>query len=301
MKKILLSFFAVLMMMLLASCGNLSLENNYGDHTKENDAYPSSMLSENIVSHIEEWKYACDSFTMNYTYDEIEASGLCLYSANKKGEYYFGALYTMPNDRVVTTYHRIYYVTDSTFQYVYGGEYSATDTTVKNYRVLSIQITPKGSDKTQYVDTMVNEALLAEEKYLNEITLNETEPITLNNEQILLFNHMYAAIKELEYYEPNYSGYRPQVPLAKIEYYNLGNGVCEALLHHGYTSENANVVSSSFYVGGYRINENGYSKLSDADESRLENTSKTVKLEWNVDWTEAKKEYMLKKSIYENS
>lgn len=285
--------------MTLTSCGDTSLGNKNDNNIKENDITSSSKLTENIITHIEEWEYACDSFTQNYTYDDVETTGICLYSADKKGEYYFEALYTMPSDGVhaTTTYHRIYYITDSTFQYVYGSEYSADDETVKNYRVLAMQFPSKNSDKTEYVEKMVNEGLSAEDKYLNEIHLNETDTIVLTDEQNLLFNNMYNAIKELEYYEPNYSGYRPQVPLAKIEYYNLGNGTCEVLLYHGYTGEN---IVSSFFEGGYLIDENGYSRLSYDDEEKLENTSNTSKIEWNVDWTEEKKEYVLKKAIYEN-
>lgn len=276
--------------------------SNSSELTEKNDPSESSKLAENIIANIDKWEYVCDNYTKKYTYDDIEATEMILYSTGKQGEYYFSALYALPiGTNTYKTYHQIFLITDYKFEYVYSSEYSAEDKTVANCKVLSIQFTQKGvnkNDKKECINKLADAGLASEKKYFNEITLNDTEPIEMNIEQDKLFNNMYAAIKELEYYDPRVSGSTVRVPLARIEYYDFGNGTCEMLLYHGYTSEN--IVGASFYVGGYLVDENGYSRLSYDDESKLKNTSKTIKLKWNVEWTVEKKEYILKQSISQN-
>lgn len=291
-------FTRILIFMIILSCFSSCGETG-GNTGKE--SFTNTQLAENILKHIDEWEIICDSYTKNYTYDDVEATGMCLYTANTQGRYYLGVLYTIKtnisyNSYTQRTYQRVYSVTDSKFQYMYGSEYSTTDKTVKNYELLSyVTFSSKEPSKKERVKQLAHEGLEAEQKYFKEITLGETSTITLSRKQQQLFDNMYKAIKSLEYYDPR-SANSTSVPLAKIEYYITGSGECEALLYHGYSTE----LGGSYYVGGYLMNDEGHRRLSYSDEEKLENTSKLIKLEWNVKWTEEKKEYMLKQSIYKN-
>ncbi|MBQ8174046.1 MAG: hypothetical protein IJ009_01450 [Clostridia bacterium] len=295
MKKItiiLLITATVLCSFLLSSC-----DENGTNTTSET---PNTQLAENILQHIEEWEYVCDSCTKKYTYDDVEASSLHLYTTNTRGEYYLGVVYQIKTNDTGSSYilrscQRMYFVTDTIFNYLYSSEYSVEDRIVEECELLSWVYV--STDKPEYIKQLAYNGLEAEKEYFEEITLSNPDTISLTSEQQQLFDNMYATIKELEYYEPRNSGYRPLVPLAQIEYYILGNGRCEALLYHGYTTE----YGGSYYVGGYSIDSLGHQRLSNAAEDRLENSSKTIKLNWNVDWTDEKKIYMLKQSIHNNS
>ena len=254
---------------------------------------PNPALVQNIMNNIEKWEYVSDSYTQRYTYDNVESDGYCLYTKGEQGVYYFGAQYTIKSGNLLIPHERIFIATDTQFEYMISINDSVNRELLQDYKLLNFQVYTKGNDRKECIETLVIEGLKAEEEYFKEINLNTTSDIILTEEQNKLYNNMYFAILELEQYDPRISGNRTKMPLAKIEYYNLGNGSCEMLLYHGYTIGN----SGSFYVGGYLVNENGYKKLGYDDEEKLKNTSGTKKLDWNIDWTTEKKEYMLKKSI----
>ncbi len=292
-----------LILMTVVLCGFLSCGETEGGAQKEK--YANTKLAENILKHIDDWEYICDGYTKKYTYDDVEATGLCLYTANTQGKYYLGVLYTIKtnisyNSYTQRTYQRVYSITDSKFQYMYGNEYSAKDKTVEKYELLSyVTFSSKDSSKDSRIKQLAHDGLEAEKKYFKEITLNGADTITLTKKQQQLFDNMYESIKSLEYYDPRSAG-SSSIPLAKIKYYILEDGECEVLLYHGYSTEYGDSYYGSYYVGGYLMNDEGYRRLSNSDQDKLENTSKIITLNWNVKWTEEKKVYMLKQSIYKN-
>lgn len=287
MKKLLTILLAIILVFSLSACSE-ELTGNENGELSDKEENESSKLTTNILSHIDDWEYVCDDFTKNYTYDDIEVTGISLYLADTQGEYYFAAIYTVPNQRVVITYHQVFYVTESAFDYVYGSEYSAQDITVKNCKLLSMQILSNNSNKEELVQKLVEEGLETERKYFEEINLNDSNIINLTDDEVKLFNNMCSAITMLEYYETSDGN---QIPLSQIEYYVLENGACEVLMKY----EAAPIYS----VKGYFIDENGYEELLDLEISRLENTSNKIWLDWNIEWTTEKKEFVLKKAISE--
>ena len=294
-KNLLCSAFIIVMIILfsLQSCANKS---NINDNKK--DSMVGTELVDNILDHIHEWEYISDSFTTQYTYDDVEATGMWLCSANTRGNYYLRIIYTIKTDvsfnsYIERNYQRVYFVTNNEFRYMFGEELSSKDTTLKDTELLSDTYFSKKASKSEKIKNLISDGLKEEEKYFKEITLSNPDTITLNVEQQKLFDNMWAFIKEMEYYEPRRSGYRPLVPLAEIEYY-INHTSCEVLLYHGYSGE----YGGSYYVSGYSVDDGGWDRLSDAQEDRLENTSKTTVLNWNVKWTEEKKMYALKQSIY---
>ena len=257
---------------------------------------PNPELLQNIMDNIEKWEYVCDSYTQRYTYDNVESDSYCLYTKGEQGVYYFGAQYTIENGNLLIPHERIFIVTDVQFEYMISINDSVNRELLQDYKLLNFQVYTKGSDRKECIKTLVVEGLKAEEEYFKEINLETNEKIVLSDEENKLFSNMYNAILELEQYESRSSGSGDiKIPLAKIKYYDLGNGKCEALFYYGFTSEYFS--SSSFIVAGYLINQEGFSTLSYSDEQKLKNTSNIKSLEWNIDWSNDKKEYMLKQSI----
>lgn len=284
-KTIILIITITLMLSTLTAC-----EEKTTVETTEKEKN-NSLLTENIMNNIDSWGTISDDFTKQYTYDEIPATMFYLYSAGIQGKYYFGASYGMPSDGVhgMTIYHKIFSVTETTFKFIYGNEYSANDPTVRDCKLLSAQVaSSKDADKREYIEKLVLDGLTAEEKYFKEINLNSTDTIELSSEQTALFNNMYTAILELEKNQD-------RGPLAKIKYYDLGNGSCEVLFYYGGTNEY--VTAAAYVIIGYSIGQDGYERLSNTAENRLKNTTNIKTLKWNVDWTSEKKEYELKQSI----
>lgn len=277
------------------------------DDVNDNDTNTEDAPDENvtkivniIMDNIDQWETVSDEFTRKYTYDDVEATGISLYNAGQQGEYYLGITYTIIYNRSGTSYlslayHRIFYVTENEFRYEYGDEVSMNDRTIKYQHFFGTQYFSYFDNKRDCVVELIESCLENEKAYFDEINLYPDETIELSNEEYSLYYNMHSAIQELEYYEPRSSGSDVLLPLVRIAYYDLGDGKCEALLYYG------SIIGNSFsgYVVGYAINEEGYSKLSNEGQERLENTSKTVKLNWNVEWTVEKEQYMLQKSITE--
>lgn len=245
-------------------------------------------LFKTLMDNIEQWGLVSDEFSQKYTYDDVSARSAALYTAGTLGEYYFVVYYSIKTGyNEITMYNRIYYVnSDGEFYY-----WTNDGTALANYRYFSTNGLLSGEEiDSAAVRALIDTTLLEEKKYFDEIYLYPDEIIELTDQEEKLFNNMYSAIIELEYYTYN----REELPLLSFEYYYLGNGKCEAVLFHG---TRVTPTSATGYTTGYRIDDFGYSQLSNSEKEKVQNTTNTIKVEWNVEWSMDKKQYMLKKAI----
>ncbi len=297
---------AVLMAILfvLSACTNESsveggsaLENdNDVEYMSEEEDKP--VLYDIIVSNMDDWEFASDEVTQEFTYDKVECTQLRLSTGNTQGEYCLVAIYVPTDAGGFSTCQRIYYISNGQMNYEYSNILRSDDFILNNYTTLFIQSITPGGDKLVEVENLVNEALLAEEKYYSEIALGHTEDIELTDEEIKLYQNLYKTILELEYDEDSNL-------LVEINCYSLGGGKCEAMFNYGiiwygeteYISYGDKSIRS--YLG-YSIDENGYDRLSYDEEKRLRNTTNIITIDWNPDWTTEKKEYTLKEAIHNN-
>ncbi len=291
MRKV--SFLIVAFILLFNICPLGKKAKNNSDVQVSVQQTREGVFADIIMGNISDWECVSDEYTREHTFDELDVSAFYLFSTDKQNEFYFVTGYTLKNQGSVGfgsdfSYGRVYYLTESSFEYMYNSGDAEYYEMVKSSRLFGSEtFPPETEDKREVVESFLAKTLLEADKYYAEINLGETETISLSKDDTELFNNMHNTIAELEIYVEN----SYDLPLAKIKYYNLGDGKCEALFYYGSN------LTGYYTVVGYYIDENGYSDLSDEDEEKLENTTDIETLEWNTDWTDEKKEYMLKKSI----
>lgn len=280
--------------------GNLSMINTMAIQRVEHDReaeFSNSVLAQNIMNNVEQWEFVSDDFTRMYTYDDVAASGVSLYiNKGEQGVYYFEVHYSVKTGTYTSSHFKMYIVSETQFAetyhpfYKYDYQGGVITTNAQWYKELSVKAFRQYNDKADAINELVTEALKEEAKYLEEINLNTTEEIVLSDVENQLFNNMQSAISKLEKYDVEDKGIII-APLDRIKYYDFGDGSCEALFY--YQPEGF----YSFWMLGYDIDSGGYREMSTSEENRLENTSNLKYLDWNVEWTDEKKEYMLKKAI----
>lgn len=291
MRKV--SFLIVACIVLFSICPLGKKDSISADVKMEAPKTRETVLADNIMRNIDSWEHVSDDYTREHTYDELDVSAFYLFATDTQDEYYFVTGYGLKNEGSVGfgssfSYGRVYYLTEDTFEYLYNSGDAEYYTMIENSRLFGSEtFPPEMEDKGEYVQSFLEKTLAEADKYYAEINLGETQALTLSNEDTELFNNMYGFISAHEEYPENHY----VLSLAKIKYYDLGNGKCEMLLYYGSN------VTGYYTIIGYCVDDNGYSELSDEDETKLENTTSIEVLEWNIDWTDEKKEYMLKESI----
>lgn len=253
--------------------------------TEENNDTINSRLFNVMMDNRDEWEYTCDSYTQAYTYDPVKASTVYFYLSPDYTEYYIGVLYVPPVPPYTVSHHRVFLLTEDSLEFLYAGKYTDEDETVKTCKFLAAESYMGIDDFEETTKKLIDNALVAEKKFIDNISLNNPNPITLSENESILFNNIYAAIGNLEYH---YSGDDKRMSLTKIEYYIFDNLACDVLL----TYESVPYV----YVTGYRIDGTVCTELSEREISILEN-SKKDSTSWDVEWTSEKKEYKLKQAI----